>query len=888
MADKSMQLVIGVDIKDVNAAINKTKVLENQVKRIVDAHRSGKIDIEKYNRGLLQTKRAYDSISPSSQKATAEVRKLAKEFNRAYDTQEQVANLKRLEAEQTRAFAAARREATLINQQKIMEAKAAAKAVSDAAKQEVAAFRAARKEAELMNKQFDMERAASGLMKSQKAAKRFQLGVQQAGYQVGDFAVQVASGTNPLVAFSQQATQLVGFFGGPWGAAVGAGIAILSGLGLAFMNVNGLGKTTKEVLEDIKETIDGFSSVSDSLEKALVSPIDNSNKALVSYLKNLKAAKAEETLKAVSGGIGTILKPYIEMQAESEGRVRGKGRNTLRGDQLETELARIKIAKQINETLADATTGPAEDLGQNLLKAMESLRTSGLLTEDLEAGLTDLLETTGLRAQAEKDLIALVKEQTEAQQKAEKIKDEAFQKRTQQNILENEITSGLKSQIAYQAIVAKYGENSVKGKQELAKLARAEYEQEKYASGLRVEQVDTLMEVYDELIKVTGEAEAFTSETELTRQKLLEIDNIIKGIRGSISSLEMSAIGDAARLAALKAGKSIEESRLAGQVANQQALFDAASVSSLPDGARRAAEEAHQRQIELLRQQGATAVEIKALEDKLRESQKKGKEDPAIKMLEEISRRKVLIGLTEEQAKRQELVYQTEDKLGEFREKYGNDFVNNIVNQTMALDEQQKVLDEAKAKQKEVGDLISSSMEDAFMSIVDGTKSVKDAFKSMAASIISELYRIFVVKKIVGGITGFLGFADGGVFSGGNVVPSAKGNIFSGGNVIPFAKGGVVGSPMTFPMTGGKTGLMGEAGPEAIMPLKRGKGGKLGVVAENNGNVVIHQNFNFSANGDESVKKIIAQAAPQIAQMTKTSIINDRRRGGSTLAAFGR
>jgi hypothetical protein len=294
------------------------------------------------------------------------------------------------------------------------------------------------------------------------------------------------------------------------------------------------------------------------------------------------------------------------------------------------------------------------------------------------------------------------------------------------------------------------------------------------------------------------------------------------------------------------------------------------------------------REIELMKQKGATDAEIKAIEDKRRESQKKGKEDPAIKMLQEIERRKVLIGLTEEQAKRQELIYETEDKLGEFRNKYGNDFVNNIVNQTMALDEQQKVLDKAKEQQKEIGDLISSSMEDAFMSIVDGTKSVKDAFKSMAASVISELYRILVIKKIVGGITGFLPFADGGVFSGGSVVPSAKGNAFYGGNVIPFAKGGVVSSPMTFPMTGGKTGLMGEAGPEAIMPLKRGKGGKLGVVAENNGNVVINQSFNFSANGDESVKKIIAQAAPQIAQMTKTSIINDRRRGGSTLAAFGR
>ena len=92
-----------------------------------------------------------------------------------------------------------------------------------------------------------------------------------------------------------------------------------------------------------------------------------------------------------------------------------------------------------------------------------------------------------------------------------------------------------------------------------------------------------------------------------------------------------------------------------------------------------------------------------------------------------------------------------------------------------------------------------------------------------------------------------------------------------------------------FPMAGGKTGLMGEAGPEAIMPLKRGANGKLGVQMEGGGgdNVVINQSFNFQANGDDSVKKIIAQAAPQIAQMTKNSMLNDRRRGGTTKAVFG-
>jgi phage-related minor tail protein len=45
---------------------------------------------------------------------------------------------------------------------------------------------------------------------------------------------------------------------------------------------------------------------------------------------------------------------------------------------------------------------------------------------------------------------------------------------------------------------------------------------------------------------------------------------------------------------------------------------------------------------------------------------------------------------------------------------------------------------------------------------------------------------------------------------------------------MPFARGGVVSAPTAFPMRGG-TGLMGEAGPEAIMPLRRGPDGRLGV-----------------------------------------------------------
>ena len=116
--------------------------------------------------------------------------------------------------------------------------------------------------------------------------------------------------------------------------------------------------------------------------------------------------------------------------------------------------------------------------------------------------------------------------------------------------------------------------------------------------------------------------------------------------------------------------------------------------------------------------------------------------------------------------------------------------------------------------------------------------------------------------------------ADGGVWS-------------KGSQVKAYANGGVVEGPTTFGMSGGRTGLMGEAGPEAIMPLKRGADGKLGVQSSGSQSITVNQSFNFSANGDETVKNLIAQAAPKIAQMTKSSLLDDRRRGGATKAAFG-
>jgi|5_EtaG_2_1085323.scaffolds.fasta_scaffold00320_20 hypothetical protein len=167
-----------------------------------------------------------------------------------------------------------------------------------------------------------------------------------------------------------------------------------------------------------------------------------------------------------------------------------------------------------------------------------------------------------------------------------------------------------------------------------------------------------------------------------------------------------------------------------------------------------------------------------------------------------------------------------------------------------------------------IQDTAKSSIEDGFMSMIEGTKSVEDAFKDMARSIIKELYDVYVIQRLVGGVgengssgTGLLGLL-GGLFG--------------------KASGGTVQSNQPY--------LVGEKGPELIVPRNRGHVMNADLTADalgGGGGVTVVQNFNFQANGDDSVKKIIAQAAPSIANMAKQSVMDARRRGGAMKNAFG-
>ena len=171
-------------------------------------------------------------------------------------------------------------------------------------------------------------------------------------------------------------------------------------------------------------------------------------------------------------------------------------------------------------------------------------------------------------------------------------------------------------------------------------------------------------------------------------------------------------------------------------------------------------------------------------------------------------------------------------------------------------------------REQELYEIGSQNVENLLMAIVDGTSSIEDAFKAMLASIIREVYQQYVAK----GAADWAGNAIVSLFS-------AKGNAFGSGGVKMFANGGVVDSPTLFNYSGG-TGMMGEAGPEAIMPLKRNSQGKLGVQVSggSSGDISIQQHFYISANGDESVRSIIRQEMPNIANAAKVAVIEGKRR----------
>lgn len=126
---------------------------------------------------------------------------------------------------------------------------------------------------------------------------------------------------------------------------------------------------------------------------------------------------------------------------------------------------------------------------------------------------------------------------------------------------------------------------------------------------------------------------------------------------------------------------------------------------------------------------------------------------------------------------------------------------------------------------EKIGRRFSSNLLGAFEAVAIKGKSLGDTFKSLALSLSS-----MVVKAAFAPLQQSIAGSLSGMFKG--ILPFANGGVLRQGTPVPFATGGVISSPLSFPLSGGRTGIAGEAGAEAILPLRRGADGRLGVVAD--------------------------------------------------------
>jgi hypothetical protein len=616
------------------------------------------------------------------------------------------------------------------------------------------------------------ERLANAQRMAGKSTNQFGMYSQQVGYQVGDFLVQIQGGTDALLAFGQQGTQLAGLLPGLAGAIVGIGLSLGTALLKASLTAKGLRIDFAALGKDILASLEPISPIVDSLANALKvvgSVASGFAKALLNNMDRVVA-----TLSVVVAFFGVKLVGGLMAAALAAG--------VLRAALIRTGIGALIVGA--GELVYQFT---------RLVKGAGGFGNAMALLYDVAVetfnGIGNYMGVLPLYLQKADEKMRLMWNKLLkylAQQFAEFAK----------NVFDplNELSLKAGGDILFDTMSLNSWASSFD-----AAVVRSE--------------------------KTLGRLDASIAATK---------DNAFNGLDGALSKL--------------------------------MAAFAAA------DG------------------------ETKSLDfsdylvaDEGKDKDKKKKESQLAQLLEEQKQRAILLKLFGQERILKEEIFEVTNQLGDEAKTLSATQIEALAKVNVALKEQETLYEQQVNKLQGISDTVKSSMETAFMSMVDGTATVKDAFRSMARDIIAELYRVLVVQQLVGsfdatartgtGISGFLG----------KLFMNADGNAFSAGRQIQaYANGGVVGGPTYFPMAGGKTGLMGEAGPEAIMPLKRGKDGKLGVSVDgNSGSVVVNNTINVTGGSDPAaIRMEVAKLMPQITNATKSAVIDARRRGGQMKAAF--
>ena len=801
--------------------------------------------ITKQNSALIQMLKDEEAASKLAAKATneleAEKRRLTAAYNPLFAAEQQ--------------YITTKNQIARASELGVLDAKQEAAALSNLERE----YQALSKGVYLAGSRFNQFGEQSGI--AGKSANRFGMYAQQAGYQLGDFAVQIQSGTNAGVAFSQQFAQLAGLIPGVAGAittfaAIGIGLAIQN-----MITFNKQGKKTGEIYADLGSTLNNLESIR----------LDNVSKEFSEYAK--VARQEFEAILDVSEKIelkslkATLDQPLEKLRGQFKGySARNSVISQMGGDTPDANILGFKDierAAQAYQLLADIQGESKEELAQSLELQTRYLRGSGLLTPEVEKQL------------------ALMAEQLD-------IADAAVSSAENLGKAHRDILSNLQQETEMRLLALKYGEDSVQ-----VRLAELDAEHAKTLA--TIEALDVTSELKLELEAAAQANYEAESATIAWGNSLGYVKNQIAGIASILASIGGGMISNAEKFTTAKLireGATRVEAEKQVRYASEDRTYEAqkqqnltqygkiigsainAGLSIQHEGGRNA-DEALLSAYELDAERSKSARGSggkgskggRGSKRKLSDAEKDA--EKAAEKLEEffeqfklgMEQQKRLLGVYGEQREELEKVIEIENRLGEARHLVSQKQIEAMANEELALERKLE-------REQELYELGSQNVENLLMAIVDGTSSIEDAFKAMLANIIREVYQNSVAK----GAADWAGNALVSLFS-------ANGNAFGTGGVKMFASGGVVDSPTLFNYSGG-TGMMGEAGPEAIMPLKRNSQGKLGVQVSggSSGNVSIQQNFHISANGDESVRTIIRQEMPSIANAAKMAVIEGKRR----------
>ena len=187
-------------------------------------------------------------------------------------------------------------------------------------------------------------------------------------------------------------------------------------------------------------------------------------------------------------------------------------------------------------------------------------------------------------------------------------------------------------------------------------------------------------------------------------------------------------------------------------------------------------------------------------------------------------------------------------------------------------------------------DLVNNAMSGLVGNISDALAGNKDDWEDWSSSVLQSMQKIILNAMLVDSLrsasnSGFFS-SIGGMFGAGagaasgstpsgaynsaasGIKLNAKGGAYASESLSAYSNS-IVSTPTYFAFAKG-AGLMGEAGPEAIMPLTRSADGSLGVrmvgtpeTTSGGGDTIIHQHFNISGNGDAALKQAMQEAARQ-------------------------